>query len=428
MTEAVQLDNLSGYSDTRDLLATRYKSGSGSTVYVIALPIHLIPSHLPKPDPDEPFEGNRKVDLAHARKFARYWRENKAWTTPPILLDTNAELGFDTKFTAQGVSVGVLALPHNSAGTIDILDGQHRVLGWYVARDELAGELKKTREQLQRSKEVEDELGVATWRAKIADLEAVEKRLKSEYVTMELIAGVSLQKHKQAFADITNNARGITKSKTVEFDSVSVINRVTRLVSDEHRLLSGRIDFEQDRVTGKNPNFLSARNVADIVRHVALGMKGRMNDRREKAYSDQLLERLALAYFDSITEAFSELEDVAIGELAPDELRRTSLLGSPTILRVLAGAFHALAVEVNHDMPAIWVDDSSGTGAEYATDCFQQLDGHMAAPAVKGGMWHRTGFFGEEGGMAPGSRAQDLVGLSNAIIKWFEVQPPEELT
>lgn len=105
---------------------------------------------------------------------------------------------------------------------------------------------------------------------------------------------------------------------------------------------------------------------------------------------------------------------------------RTSLLGSPTILRVLAGAFHTLAVEVNHDMPAIWVDDSSGTGAEYATDCFQQLDGHMAAPVAKGSMWHQTGVFPEDGGMAPSSRAQDLVGLSDTVANWFLVRPPAE--
>lgn len=416
MTNPTVLDSLSGYSDTRDLLATRYKTAV-STVYVIAIPLHLIPSHLPKPDANEPFEGNRRVDPAHARKFARYWRDNERWTTPPILLDTNAELAFEVKFSAAGVDVGILSLPHNSAGTLDILDGQHRVLGWYLVRDDIASELKKAREQLQRSKQIEDETGVQVWKAKIADLEAIEKRLKNEYVTMELLAGVTLQDHKQAFADITNNAKGITKSKTVEFDSVSVINRVTRVVS-EHKLLADRVDFELDRVTGKNPNFLSARNVADIVRHVALGIKGRMNDRREQAFTDQRLEKLTARYLDCLMEAFPQLQDLADGSESVDNLRKASLLASPTILRVMAGVFHNLAVDLVEDLPEL-----DPKGYDGALIFFQKLAAHMTAPIARKSSWHTTGYI-EEGGMAPGSRSQDLSELTDDMTDWATGDQP----
>jgi hypothetical protein len=419
MSQPTSLENLSGYSDTRDLLATRYNRGATRSILNIALPLHLIPSHLPKPDPDQPFEGNRRVDALHARQFAKYWRENENWTTPPILLDTNADLKFRGMYEAAGVEVGVLSLPHNTAGTLDILDGQHRVLGWYYAVSDIAADLKKAREQLVQSKRAEDPVGIDTWRAKVASLEDLEKRLRNEYVTMEVVSGVTLQEHKQAFADITNNARGITKSKTVEFDSVSVINRVTREISESHELLAGRVDFEQDRVTGKNSNIISARNVADIVRHVALGIKGRMNERREKSFSDQRLHGLTTSFLDSLLEAFPQLQDVVNGNETPEELRRSSLLASPTVLRVLAGVFHNLAVEQVADIPEL-----RSNGYERAVEFFEKLAPNMDAPVLPNTPWHTTGVFPEEGGMAPGSRSQELSGLTNTLINWANGSVP----
>lgn len=417
MTEIKKLDNLSGYQDTRDLLATRYNRGPRS-IFVIALPLHLIPSHLPKPDPDEPFEGNRTVDWNHAKRFAKYWREREDWACPPILLDTTASLKFEIQYEASGVQVGVLSLPHNSSGTLDILDGQHRVLGWFIALDEIASDLKKSRENLVQSRRAEDPVAVDVWNAKIEALETLEQRLRNEYVTMELVSGLSLQEHKQAFVDITNNARGIQKSKTVEFDSVSVLNRVTRVVAEEHTLLAGRVDFEMDRIGGKNPNFVSARNVADIVRHVAIGISGRMNDRRENAWADERIHKIAIAYFDSLIDGFPDLSKMLAEEKGAETLRKHSLLSSSTILRVLAGTFHNLAITLNNDVPELKPD-----GVLKAREFFKALAPHMEAPVAAGNPWMETGVFDKEvdgGVMAPGSRAQELASLTETLTSWAD--------
>lgn len=413
MNQIQTFESLSGYRDTRDLLVTRYNRGNGRSIFVIALPLHLIPSHLPKPDPEKPFPGNRTVDLPHAKKFGKYWMERDDWACPPVLLDTNAALHFEVKFEAGGVQVGILSLPHNSVGTLDILDGQHRILGWYLAVEEIAEELKKSREQIVQSKRADDPVALQVWTEKTERLEALEARLRNEYVTMELVGGVTLQEHKQAFADITNNARGITKSKTVEFDSVSIINRVTRDLCSSHELLDGRVDFELDRVAGKNPNFLSARNVSDIVRHVALGIKGRMNTRREAAWSDDRLEDLTGTYLDALAEAFPQIRDLLEGETTPETLRKSSLLASPTVLRVLAGVFHNLAVDLINDIPQL---DSDGLST--VREFFEKLAPHMDAPVLEGNPWMTTGVFPEDGGMAPGSRAQELTGLTETLTRW----------
>ncbi len=413
MNQTQNLAHLSGYQATRQLIATRYHRGKGRSIYAIALPLHLIPSHLPKPDPEKPFEGNRTVEMSHARAFAKYWRDRDDWACPPILLDTNARLDFEPLYEAGGVDVGVLTLPHNTAGTLDLLDGQHRTLGWYIAIEDIATELKATREQLVRARRDEDHVSLQVWSEKVAKLEAEEERLRNEYVTMELVSGITLQEHKQAFADITNNARGITKSKTVEFDSISVINRVTREIAGTHDLLVDRVDFERDRTMGANENFLSARNVSDIVKHVALGIKGRMNPRREAAFNDDKLQAIASTYFDLLVETFPELEDLASGETTAEDLRKASLLGSPTILRVLAGTFHNLAIDLVNDIPEL-----NEAGHALARRFFEKIAPHMSAPVLKGNPWMTTGVFPEDGGMAPGSRSQELSSLTDTLTAW----------
>ena len=55
------------------------------------------------------------------------------------------------------------------------------------------------------------------------------------------------------------------------------------------------------------------------------------------------------------------------GELEAEELRKTSLLGSTTMLRVLAGVYHDLTTD-------------DGWQAEDVMEFFAQLDPHMVAP------------------------------------------------
>ena len=70
----IQTLTLSGYDDRKQLLAQRF-TRDGKSLFVVALPIHLVATHLPVPDPNQPFEGNRRVNETHATKFGEYWRE-----------------------------------------------------------------------------------------------------------------------------------------------------------------------------------------------------------------------------------------------------------------------------------------------------------------------------------------------------------------
>lgn len=406
---------LSGYDDRKELLAQRYNR-SGKSLFILALPLHLIPSHLPIPDPAKPFEGNRTVNVKHATEFGEYWSRNVKWATPPLLLDTMYPLtrDFEPRAKVAGVEFGVVRLPHNSALELQILDGQHRILGWTLITTRIAEDLRVVREQLHRAREHEDPVATQLAEARLAELSELQRRLREEYVTVEILEGVSLDDHKQYFHDIAVNAKGITKSLTTSFDRRSLINRVVVELAGQHPLLQGQVDFEKDRAAGRSENFVSGRNVADLVRAVVVGVGGQMTRRREEALKEGSVQAMSESFLDALVECFPDLGKVASGDMHPMDLRDKSLLGSPTILRVLAGAYHLLAVDRTDDEnPYV-----KHAGDQKARALFEALSDRMGLPIEQA--WFDTGYFAEPSSKAPSSRAQDLRGLTALIARWGE--------
>jgi hypothetical protein len=96
----------------------------------------------------------------------------------------------------------------------------------------------------------------------------------------------------------------------------------------------------------------------------------------------------------------------------------SSLLASPTILRVLAGVFHNLAIDsTDPDKPAL-----SASGVANAKALYRGLAPHMGLPISD--EWFATGFFPEKDSKAPSSRTQDLKGLTDLVTSWAEGGPP----
>lgn len=410
---------LSGYDDRKELLAQRYNR-AGKSLFVIALPLHLIPTHLPIPDPEEPFEGNRRVSSKHAADFAQYWRENERWATPPILLDTMHPLSadFEPRFAAGGVELGIVKLPHNSISAFDILDGQHRILGWKIASERVAGEVKEYRIRLQASKDAQDPIGIKVNTEQLQAAEGVQTRLRNEYITLEVLEGVSVEDHKQIFHDIAVNAKGITKSVVTAFDRRSVINRVALSIADTHPLALGRIDFEKDRVTGGNESWISGKNLADIVRHVMVGIDGRITRRREESFQDRTTEAIVTRFLDALMESFPMLQGIADDEIHVADVRGNDLIGSPTILRALAGSYHLLAVDISDEYtPRVKTEGDSA-----ARKLFGQLAPSMKLPISD--EWWATELFADRESKAPSSRAQDLRALTNYLAYWGSVGEP----
>lgn len=407
---------LSGYKPYTEVLAQRSVRGKHRKTYVLSLPLYLIGSYLPIPNPDEPFPGNRRVNKRHAEKFADYWMENEGWAAPPLLIDTTVPLheDFEAQFSAGGVEFGILRLHQNASASFAILDGQHRILGWKIVGDRIADQLKGYHEKLQRARELEDRDSQQVWEAKIAEAKAVQRRFEGEYVTVEVLQGLSDEDHKQAFNDIASNALGITKSITVSFDRRSMVNRIALDMEGGIELLTGRVDWEKDRVAGRNEHLISGRNLADLVRHVAVGISGRMTRRREIEMNEAAVAALVEKFFEILVDSFPQLQAIQDERANVLEMREKQMILSPTVLRVLAGTFHNLAVNLEDERYPRLISE----GCEQARALFTELSKHMEYPLDPG--WYDTGYFADEDSKTPLSRAQDLNGLTEVLTVWGE--------
>jgi hypothetical protein len=212
------------------------------------------------------------------------------------------------------------------------------------------------------------------------------------------------------FFDIADNALGITSSVRARFDSRKVVNRSLEDVM-KHSLLVGRVDLEQDRISGTSPFLMGAKHVADIVRTVAVGIDGRVGRRLEDELREDALVQATNAFLDTLVDGFRDLARVADCQVLPEELRRASLLGSTSMLRILAGVYHELHA-------AGWDDEDT-------SDFFAKLSPLMDAPVRGDSPWvtEVPSEIFSEGASAPKARRQDLRTLTDTISGWGLTQP-----
>ena len=151
---------------------------------------------------------------------------------------------------------------------------------------------------------------------------------------------------RQIFADIANNAKGIRPDFKVFSDQRDVVNRIAREVATEHPLFTegGVEDGQSTSMSASNPKLIGAKNVADIVRSVHVGVTGRVGRRvdDELSSNEVLASRKVKNFLDTLLASFPELRQIVNGEITPIELRKESMLGYGTIYRVLAGVYYEL--------------------------------------------------------------------------------------
>jgi DNA-sulfur modification-associated len=403
--EDIDLNQISGYAPEDKYLATRYAEG-GRTVYDFELPLDVIPQVFAVPDPDRPTLGNRRVDPRHARSFANYVRENEAWVAPSLLMRGPEIFSWDPKMGMAGVSFGIMGIPRSAKRDIRIIDGQHRILGFFYAVEDLARELDEARALLADAQKEGDKNLAAQFMKKVAKLQKQRDRLASEHLGVQIHVETDQDRFEQMFFDVADNALGITQAVKVRFDSRKVMNRALDGVM-RHALLRDRVDLEQDRVVGQNTNLLGAGHVVDITRAVNVGISGRVSRRQEDEFEVGAIVERAQAFFTVLLDAFPDLVKVADEEITTVELRQRSLLGSSTMLRVLAGVYYELL--------------QKGYSDEEIADFFAILSKYMDAPITDASPWLtiRSKVF-SAGAMAPTARRQDLRSLTDEIAEWID--------
>ena len=406
--DTIDETKITGYSPEDSYLATKYTQGSRH-VFDFELPLHAIPHIFPVPDPDRPTLGNRRVKLGHAKSFGQYVREHEAWVAPGLLMRAPDVFTFEPLKTLGGVSFGILKVPRSARDDIRIIDGQHRILGLDIAVQDVAREIDEVREAIVNAKRDKNAALVAHEERRLKQLERQRHRLEREFMAVQVHVEMDADRFKQMFYDVADNALGITQAVKVRFDGRKVMNRALDAAM-RHAMVRDRVDAEQDRIGGQNPNLLGAKHVVDLVRTVNIGVSGRVSRRQEAELDEGALVQRFNEFADVMLEAFSDLAQVADGTLDPVDLRKRSLLGSSTMLRVMAGAYHELG--------------RKGYTDDEIAEFFGKLAPAMAAPVTSKSPWMKTkaakaGVFAE-GAMAPTARRQDIRNLADEIADWMD--------
>jgi hypothetical protein len=404
------MTDVTGYDADERFYATRYRQGE-RVVFSLDLSLTQIASLIPPPKAGQAAEGNRMVKEAHAKAFGDYVREKTDWVAPALVLRAPDIFKFDVRETIGGTEFGVLAFPKMAATDLRILDGQHRILGIHLAIQGIANDIERARSAVAAAKRNGEPAVVVATQARVDELMAQRERFARERTSLQIFVEDDQQAYRQMFFDIADNALGITSSVRARFDSRKVVNRSLEEVM-KHALLKGRVDPEQDRIGRNNPNLIGAKQVAEIVRTLVVGIDGRIGRRLEDELTEDALVQKTNDFLDVLLESFPPLAAVADGELAPEDLRRGNMLGSTVMLRVLAGVYAELT-------------DRHAFEDEDVVEYFSRLAPHMDGPATESGIWieHMDEDVFAVGSLAPRSRRQDLKELRDTLVKWADPTP-----
>ena len=396
----LDLSSVTGNAPFDYYFAVKSRQG-GRDVYTIQMPVEESVRTLPVPNPAIPTPGNRKVNATHAKGFGRYVREHADWVAPALMVRAGDDIRFEKQGDLPGgLEIGILAV--SRAGTaLRILDGQHRVLGGSEGWKDLSAEITRLEDRIARDKSG----GKPEDKQNLAKLQLQRERFMKEHFVVQIYMETRPEKFEQMFFDVADNALGINQAVKARFDSRKVVNRSLVEVT-KHALLKDRVDLEQDRIKGANPNLVGAKHVADIIRAVNVGVVGRIGARREAQLDDGEIVERSNEFLDALVGGFSTpLDKLVDGSMTAEELRQTSLLGSVTMLRVLGGVFFEMT------------SDDIGATADQVQDFFEDLSPHMSAPVGPESVWMVTGDF-DAGSYGPRARTQNLKHLVDTIVQW----------
>jgi len=409
--------NLTGY-DEYDTFVAQQSTQGGRTHYSIVVPVQRVLSILPTPDPNQPFEDNRQVNRPHAAKFGEYIRTQPNWHSGPLTARTTAGVVEFDPFPGQGagdIRFGMLRIPRNRMDDFRIIDGQHRVYGISILKQSLADQKFERSNRLAKAEASGQKDQISQLKKDLQAIVEVEKRMKTEAISIDLLIENDQSKARQVFVDVADNARGIPKPVRARFDMSKVVNRaMAEVLGNPPLLLVGRVDDQKDRMSGSNPNYIGAGTLSEIIRLLTVG-SGKIGRAMEQTLDSTKLAQDGCEFFDLLTSTFAELDALANGTKSAQDLRATSLLGSATMLRILAGVYH---------------DVVKSHGKAAASGLFQKIAKHTTAPingaTPSGKLWVECGtqetFI--DGSHAPGARSQQVKDATNTIASWASNPPP----
>lgn len=420
--ETKSIEVPSGYAVTDDYIGVAHGQHELKLVSVQVPWTNLI-KIVKLPDPEVDTDYNRPLRKGHAERFGEYLDVVDTPYTPPIALWTdpsNVVLEDIQNLPRIGNIRFVLAkFVRAGRDQVNILDGQHRIYGCHLQFEKYQDEIARARDNLIRAEALGETELVADAKARLRKAKDKLPRLDTMVVTVQIALTGDKRIAKQIFADVADNALGISKSILSEFSLRSTFNRVAQRVSDE--TLPGLVDTVQDRMSRKNPHWLSLKDVVNVVQALELPLGRRWTHKLEPQLKEQQMVRRATAFFEGLFTVYPQLKGVKDGQTPASDLRsagsEVSLLGSATMSRVLAAAYRNLGEGDDRYEPMSHEDIMAFFGTLPMEAGCTDPDNEDEAEPVLSPIWVDTGKFAFPY-TAPSARLGDIRGLANEIVVW----------
>ncbi len=437
MTKFAETEVPSGYKRTDDFIGSETRQ-LGLHQMHLRLSLGAVTDWVERPDPDRPYEHNRRIDVRHAKDFAHYLlRGAKDHTEehkyqpmiPGISLFTEPEyVDFDCSLELPTERFGTMRVDKHA--DVRIWDGQHRILGMHLALEELNEEIHEAKlhlESAQRIYEAGSDEAQIIDEAKRRYDELIEARERILSISVPITLTLTSDRKRVAaiFSDLNDKQKGMSSSVVARLDDRIVFNRVASDIRT-HDYLEDLVDDERDTTTASNVNWISLRDLAGLGKLVWLGYGGRWNDSREDEADDRQIKEQLADFLEILVSAFPDLRQVLKERtLEPKDLRgkgsNPSLLSSSTTIKALAVAYHDLlegtGFSTSNKGRVSRVEGLEPMTSDEIEERFRTKVPSMDSGKSLDQRWKDTGVF-EDPFVAPTARGANVRTLATKILEW----------
>ena len=425
--ETTELAGL-GLTAKEDVLVLCSKQGPFIR-YSLVMPPGVLIRSTKTPDPDQPFPGNRKVERGRAQKFADYLKVNAqsahGWTCPPHQLRAHpSDIEFK-KWVQEQTGLAIVAI--EKFRNWDIQDGQHRILGFNLFNDQMQQRVDDLRKLVTKSERNGDEPEVTKkLKRELRDADTTRRAILEDSMVEVVIVVAEESAHRQMFADIAMHAKGINPDFATVLDQRDPVHRIATDLMAGYSPLDGMVnDGQAGRTSSKSEHLFGAKSLADLCHGVIVG-PGRVGkrvrdeiERNERLWADRIKD-----FLNALFESFPDLQRLRRDEIDAPTLRSESLLGSATMLRVLAIAWHELAYS-EEDAKSVGEIKAFFAELEPHMRCFEdvEVENSKGETITRKGLsathplWGPTGMF-QHGNRAPSARQGDVNQFGRTVAGW----------
>jgi hypothetical protein len=304
----------------------------------------------------------KRYDPKHAAAMQQYHYKTYNWVLGAELLAIAPEaINFTPYLDDMGEpsAVGHLVIYEDAKQLLRLFDGQHRrgAIANVIKEDfsamleDLCKEMSELQSELATLTDVAaTEAVIRQKQDEIRDMESKFDQFMDDALTIILYAEGDLTAVRQMFSDAAN-AKPQEPITRARFDQRDAFNLAAHELSNSSQLLNDRIDMERSAVSQTSENLLSFNQLATMLKTLDNGYYGRISRTRNAElladYSEVV--NCGMEFFDEFLPAAIEEFDLLLSEEMTSEdipsERQNSFVFNATVLRVLAGCYHACGKE-----------------------------------------------------------------------------------